>query len=162
MLSFTRMDRRLRPLGFLLLNVLLSAAVTGTMLLIYDRSYRPDCDNALAITTAAASVSPIPGAVGILGVIGPGSLADEIVLLKNDGAEALVLTGWYLQKNQAKVYTFPQLTLYPGGVVELHSASGADSATDLFLGKSSAVWGAGQLVVLYDARQVARAIYRIP
>jgi hypothetical protein len=145
------MSRR-RLILYLLLNVLISALVTGTILFLYDRFGRPACSNGIGAGTG----------VNIGGITGAGTAVNEIVTLQNTGDESVVLTGWVLRDGDGAALTFPQLTLYPGGTVQVHTAKGVDSVTDLYWGQSASIWEPGELAVLYDTQGLARAFYRIP
>jgi hypothetical protein len=145
------MTRR-RLILYLLLNILVSAAVTGLVLFLYDRFVRPDCASGVGATAG----------VMIAGVAGLGDLQTETVTLTNSGGEPVVLTGWMLRDSDGEVFTFPQLTLYPGGSVRVHTAAGEDSITDLHWGGGEPLWKSGEQVVLYDLQGLARAFYRIP
>ena len=145
------MTRR-RVFLFLFLNILVSALVTGTILFLYDRFVRPECTSGVGGESG----------VGITSVGNVGYKEAEIITLENGSEEAVVLTGWVLRDNDGAVYTFPQLTIYPGGSIKLHTGKGVDSATDLYWGLSSPAWEPGELAVLYDTQGLARAFYRIP
>jgi hypothetical protein len=150
---------RHRLVLYVLLNVLVSALVTGTVLYFYDRANpKPDCASNAIIPTL------IPGNVdaNILGVNGAGALGSEVVIIQNSSAEALELTGWTLKDGKGGSYTFPQLTLYPGGTVRVHSGTGTDTAADLYWRLPAPVWKSGALAALYDTQNIARAFYRIP
>jgi hypothetical protein len=158
------MDARRRLVYYLLINIFVSALVTGTIIFFYDRAYRPDCSTNLPDTT---DVTPGTGDVNvsIVGVIGAGTVSDERVVIQNNGGEKLVLTGWYLKDNQGITYTFPQfpqLTLYPGAKVQVYTKSGIDTLPNLYWGRSSPVWTSGELAALYDPQNIARAFYRVP
>ena len=159
------MNRR-RLFYYVLLNIFVSAAVTGTILFFYDRSHRsaPATGSAIATPAGSTAVSPAAGEIkaGIVSVIGAGTTASEIVVVQNDSAGPLVLTGWTLKDGQGNTYVFPQLTLYPGGTLQVHTAAGQDTAVDLYWGRGSPVWSPGELASLYDAGGVARAFFRIP
>ncbi|HTX80041.1 MAG TPA: hypothetical protein VMC62_10245, partial [Longilinea sp.] len=64
--------------------------------------------------------------------------------------------------SKGNTYTFPQLTLYPGVIVQLHTIAGQDSPSDLYWGRSTPAWTSGELVALYDSQNIARAFYRVP
>jgi len=154
------MNRR-RLFYYILLNILVSAAVAGALLFFYDRSHR----------AVPATLPPLPTSVaatagdlkiGIASVIGAGRLESEIVVLQNNGSGPLVLTGWSLKDGKGNVYTFPQLTLFPGASLQVHSAAGTDTAADLYWDRSGPLWSSGRLVTLYDASGIARAFYTIP
>ena len=155
------MDSRRRLVYYLLINIFVSALVTGTIIYFYDRAHRADCSTALP---SATTVAPGDGTVNvnIAGVIGAGTLADEQIIVQNDGSQELVLTGWYLKDDKGVTYIFPQLTLYPGAKVQVHTKSGADNLPDLYWGRTAPVWTSGELAALYDTQNIARAFYRVP
>jgi hypothetical protein len=155
------MKSRRRLVYYLLINILVSALVAGTVIFFYNRAHPVVCITPLP---NAATLSPGIGDVNlsITSVIGVGTLTDERMIIQNDGSEELVLTGWYLTDNKGLVYTFPQLTLHPGVKVQVHTASGKDTPTDLYWGLSSPVWTSGELAAIYDAHNIARAFYRVP
>ena len=159
------MDRR-RLASYLLLNVLVSAVVTGSILYFYDRAYRADCGRVPIIPTLPLPANATPLAdqirVDIVSVVGAGSPESEIVVIQNSGQEAVILTGWRLQDSHGAVYLFPQLTLHPGASVQVHTAGGTDSAVDLYWGGRAAVWQSGELASLYDSQGILRALYRLP
>lgn len=155
-----------RVIYYLLLNIFVSATVTGSILFFYDRSHRADCEVPLALSTLPGStaLSPVSGGVkvNIVSIVGAGTAGSEMVVLQNIGTEALVLTGWQLKDSQGDSYTFPQLTLYPSGTVQVHTTAGHDTAVDLYWGRSSPVWTTGELATLYDVSGAARAFYPVP
>jgi hypothetical protein len=155
------MQSRRRLVTYLLLNALVSALVTGSIIFFYDLAHREDCSNCLSNTSTE---NPNPGTmqVSIISINGAGSVDDEQVVISNAGDDSLLLTGWTLNDARGITYTFPQLTLYPGGEVRVHSSSGDDKLPDLYWDRTSPVWQAGELAVLYDSEHIARAFYRIP
>ena len=160
------MDRR-RLFYYILLNIFVSAAVTGTILFFYDRSHRINSGPIPVLATLQASTSATPAVsdgikVNIVSVIGAGTAASEIVVIQNNGVSPLVLTGWLLKDSQGNAYAFPQLSLNPGGTIQVHTASGEDTPVDLYWNRSNPVWASGELATLYDDRGSTRAFYRIP
>ena len=155
------MNSRWRVIYYILVNICVSALVTGTVLFIYDRLYRNDCSATLPGSTDGTPSSAEMN-VSIVGINGTGTLENETVIIQNNGNSPLVLTGWTLKNNQGSTYTFPQLTLYPGGKVQLHTKSGSDTASDLYWQHSTPAWSSGELATLYDEQNIARAFYRIP
>jgi hypothetical protein len=152
------MSRR-RMVIYLLLNALVSVLVSGTVLFFYDKANRkPDCSSSETIPTLpSGSIN-----ADIVSVGGAGTLASETVILQNNGETALLLTGWTIKDGEGSSFTFPQLTLYPGGLVEVHSGTGTNTAADLFWNLTAPVWKSGELVALYDTQNIARAFYWIP
>lgn len=164
------MDRR-RIFLYLLLNVFVSACVTGAILFWYDRTYR-------------ASLAPIPQAaipiqgesaepastlqqdeqipVEIVSVVGAGTLSAEVVVVRYNGKGELALSEWQLKDDDGNTFTFPQLTLYTNGAVQVHTASGSDTVVDLYMGLRDPIWESGESAKLYDAQDNLRAIYRVP
>jgi hypothetical protein len=147
------MNRRL--LGYLVVNVIVSAVVIIVIIIIYDRFFR-------ATAPALPPDLSIPSAMAIIGVTSAGQLETELVTLNNTGAEKLSLVGWVLRDAADAEYTFPALSLLPGGSVNLHTAPGEDSASDLYWGRSRPVWQSGELATLSDADGTVAAVYRVP
>ncbi len=163
------MDRR-KLLQYLLLNVLVSATVTGGMLFWYDRNYRsvvqPSVQQSLpGSANAATTNSPdlqtdIP--IEISSVIGAGTLSSEIAIVKFEGEGQLDLASWQLKDEDGNTFTFPKLTLYPNGAVQVHTISGTDTVIDLYWGIGEAVWSSGENARLFDSQGNLRAVYRVP
>jgi hypothetical protein len=152
-----------------LLNAFVSACVTGTILFWYDRNYRALSQS--SVQQAAPSngdsapsntdlQTDIP--VNISSVVGAGTLDSEIVVVKFEGEGQLDLASWQLKDEDGNTFTFPRLTLYPDGAVQVHTVSGTDTVIDLYWGTSEAVWSSGENARLFDAQGNLRAIYRVP
>ena len=163
------MDRR-KLLQYLLLNALVSATVTGGMLFWYDRNYRAVVQTSVqqaapasanSASTANANLqTDIP--VKISSVIGAGTLSSEVVIVKFEGQGQLDLASWQLKDDNGNTFTFPKLTLYPNGAVQVHTISGTDTVIDLYWGIGDAVWNSGENARLFDAQGNLRAVYRVP
>ena len=155
------MKSRRRLFSTLLINIFVSALVTGTVIFFYDRAHRAECNPSLPIvgTNPAGNVDVN---INISSVVGVGNLLDERMVIQNDGTEGIELTNWSLTDNKGLVYTFPRLILHPGAKVQVHSASGKDSPSDLYWGRIEPVWTSGELAALYDTQNIARAFYRVP
>jgi hypothetical protein len=94
-------------------------------------------------------------------VYSPGNLMNEIVVVKRVGGGELDLTGWQIVDENGHKYQFPALTFNTGDV-NIHSASGVDSAQDLFWGRQQSVWQTGEVVKVFDPNGNERASYIIP
>jgi hypothetical protein len=152
------MTRR-RLVLYLLLNAFVSALVTGTILFFYDRlNQKTDCGTIETVPTLLS----VGVNADIVSVSGAGVLANETVVIQNNGDVALLLTGWTLKDNQGSIYIFPQITLYPGGTVQVHTGPGTDTASDLYWQRTAPVWKSGELVALYDTQNIVRSFYRVP
>jgi LysM repeat protein len=95
-------------------------------------------------------------------VIGVGVLATERVELLRTGNGELSLAGWRLEDGKGNVYTFPMLTLYKDGAINLNTRTGQDTVVDLFWGLTAPIWKSGKTVYLYDAENQLRSKYIIP
>jgi micrococcal nuclease len=164
------MDRR-RLVLYLLLNVFISACVTGTILFWYDRNYRSV--NLSAVQQAApanvqgggpaATLNPnIDIPVEIVSVIGAGTLNAEWVVVRNAGTDSLNLSGWQLKDANRHVFTFPNLTLNGGGAVQIHTIAGTNTVIDLYWGETNPVWESGEEAQLVDPSGNVRAMYKVP
>jgi hypothetical protein len=155
------MKRRLRLLSYLLINVIISALVAWAVISYYDRTHPSTC------VTPLASGTTVPSGSGeadpsITNIIGIGMYKDERIVIQNNGSQELTLTGWYLMDNSGLKYIFPQLTLYAGGKVQVHTSTGEDTPTDLYWGNTGPIWTSGELAILYDPQNLAHSIYRVP
>jgi hypothetical protein len=163
------MDRR-KLIQYLLLNVFVSASVTGGILFWYDRNSRAVTQPAVAQvapmsgdSAPAASVdlqTDIP--VKISSVVGSGVLSSEVVIIKFEGEGELDLTSWQLKDDDGNTFTFPKVTLYPNGAVQVHTNVGTDTVIDLYWGTGDAIWDSGEDARLFDSQGNLRAVYRVP
>lgn len=123
---------------------------------------------ATMFTTQPPQPTPTPTTIGepagmqIVTVIGAGDIDTEKVVLKRTGGGELSLSGWQLTDQDGHIYTFPQLTLYQDGAVNVYSRFGQDTVVDLYWGRTAAIWQAGETVTLYDALGEIRASFTIP
>jgi hypothetical protein len=86
----------------------------------------------------------------------------EFVVVQNDRAAAVDLTGWTLHDAAAHKYTFPSFTLAPGGSVRVWTGTGTNDAENLFWGRRQAVWNnTGDVGTLSNAAggEVSRFAY---
>jgi len=124
--------------------------------------------------TASVLPSPIPtqvltvtesseAVVEITAVVSPGELETEAVQIVNAGSDATALVGWKLVDLQGRIYTFAQVTLFGDGAgILIHTGAGRNSATDLYWGRSEAVWEPGELVTLLDGDDNIIATLTVP
>ena len=164
------MDRR-RLILYLLLNVFISACVTGTILFWYDRNYRSVSVSAVQQNVPQNAQGEAPVAtlnpnidipVEIVSVIGAGTLNAEWVVVRNAGTESLNLSNWQLKDSGRNVFVFPNLTLNGGGAVQIHTISGTNTVIDLYWGETEPVWESGEEAQLSDPSGNVRAIYKVP
>ena len=165
------MDRR-RLISYLLLNVFISACVTGAILFWYDRNYRSVSQSAVLpaaplvnqeISVPQATLDPqekIP--VEIVSVIGAGTLNAEWVVVTYKGEDQINLANWELRDEDRNVFVFPQLILHTDGAVQIHTASGTNTVIDLYWGESQSVWESGEKAQLFDPNGNPRDEYKVP
>jgi competence protein ComEC len=100
--------------------------------------------------------------VQIVSVIGAGNLGVEAVVVGYAGEGELDLTGWHLKDSSGHTFTFPPFKLFKDGAVQVHTASGTNTAIDLFWGQRQAVWQSGQSVLLTTPEGDAKDSYPVP
>ncbi len=173
------MSQTRRLIYYILLNVFISACVTGTILFWYDRNIRatsaPSVSRQTQPEPAAANPQPtsrpakgntpspqqdIP--IQIASVVGAGTLEAEVVIIHYVGDGSLDLTNWQLKDEHGNLYLFPALTLVNDGAVQVHTASGTDTVVDLYWGMRDPVWKSGETASLFDAQGTLRAVYKVP
>ena len=155
---------RKRLLYYLLLNVLVSVCATASVLFIYDRFSR---GSAIPQTLESQPAQPGSTASGpanmeITTVVGAGITSSEMVVLRNTGQTQTNLNGWKLQDEDSNNYTFGDVTLPPGGVVQLHTAPGKDTLIDYYWGLTAPAWRSGETASLLDSTGSVRSVYKIP
>ncbi|RME86648.1 MAG: lamin tail domain-containing protein [Anaerolineae bacterium] len=159
--------KRRQLLFYLLLNIFVSACVTGLILFWYDRTYRaptqpvaPVAANAPLDVTQAEVGETVP--VEIVSVVGAGTLGAETVLIRYNGEGELDMTNWQIRDEDGNTFTFPRFKLYPQGSVQVYTMSGSDTAVALYWGRHAPIWESGETVRLYDASGTLRAEYVVP
>jgi len=164
------MDRR-KLLLYLLLNVFVSACVTGAILFWYDRNYR---STALPAIQSAPLTNNQPAAqpltldpqvdipVEIVSVVGAGTLNAELVVVNYKGDDQINLANWQLQDEDRNVFIFPQLVLHKDGAVQVHTSTGTNTVIDLYWNESDPVWESGEEAQLFDPSGNVRAVYKVP
>lgn len=165
------MKERRRWFPFLLLNIFVSAAVTGAILFWYDRTYRQRAapvvqQDASAVMTGGEDIATLSPddeiLVDIVSIVGAETLDAEIVLIRYSGEEELDLTGWHLNDEDKHTFVFPQLILYPQGAVQIHTIAGQNTVVDLYWGMRDSVWESGEEASLIDPQGNVRATYIVP
>jgi competence protein ComEC len=90
-------------------------------------------------------------------------LDDEYVVFENAGDEPLDLSGWTVEDEAGRTYTFPDgYVLDAGATVTLRTGTGTDTDVDLYWGSGSAIWNNGGDTVIVrnsDGDPVLRETY---
>jgi hypothetical protein len=163
------MNRR-RLLLFILLNVFVSACVTGTILFWYDRNVRatssaPVFVHQSLIGSGAATAGGIlnsTGNVQIVSVVGADNLGAEVVILRYLGEGQVDLGNWEIRDENGNIFLFPSIALVKDGAVQIHTASGTNTVVDLYWGLTAPVWKSGETASLYDAGGNLIVSYKVP
>ena len=95
-------------------------------------------------------------------IIGAGSAANEVVILRRQGDGELQMTDWKLEDTNGNVFPFPDLTLYKDGAVHIYTTAGMNTVIDLFWNKADPVWQVGETATLLDPLGNIQATYSIP
>ena len=111
--------------------------------------------------TVTADPNQADASLSIAEVRGAGTLADELVVIRNDGGQ-VDLAGWTLRDETGSIYVFPALTLGAGTSVNVHTAAGSDTAQDLHWNQAQAIWASGRSVLLSDAAGNLHTRYTVP
>jgi hypothetical protein len=156
---------------YLLLNVVISACVAGTILFWYDRNYRVSSLSSIQPAAPLASqantlfVTEDPNrkySVEIVSIVGAGMLDAEAATIRNTGEDPLNLSGWQLKDSEKNVFVFPNLTLNTGGAVRVHTGHGTDNVIDLYWNSANPIWESGEEVQLLDRNQKVQDTYQVP
>jgi competence protein ComEC len=93
------------------------------------------------------------------------SPADTTFTLQNSGSLPVDLTGWRLRVGSSTA-KLPDVTVPPGGTVTVHTASGTNSARDIYLGQEAAALISGlqpgASVALLDAQGTPVSEFMLP
>jgi LysM repeat protein len=102
------------------------------------------------------------GQVEIVGIFGAGDLTSERVQIRGLGEGTLSLTGWRLQDEDGNVYTFPKITLFSSGAVDVYSGSGVDNVVSLHWRSDQPIWDQGETAILLAESGTIQATYTLP
>jgi LysM repeat protein len=94
-------------------------------------------------------------------ITGAGDLFQETLVILNQGA-GTSLAGWKLEGSPLGVVTFPDIFLYSGGSVRIHTVAGENSASDLYLNQGEAAWPPGATIILSNANNAEISRFTVP
>jgi hypothetical protein len=154
---------RKRLLYYLLLNVFISVCATASVLFVYDRYFRNSAPQTVEQETAqVGDVEMGPASLEIATIVGAGIPSSEMVVIRNTGQAQANLTGWKLKDEDSNVYTFSDLTILPGGAIQLHTAPGKDTLIDRYWDLTASAWRSGETATLLDPSGSVRSVYKVP
>ena len=159
------MKSRSRWFAYILLNIFISASVTFTVMFLYDR-YQGSQERPISVvSTPVSQLLPVNGSdlkLEIVNVIGAGVAETETAIIQNKGEDSVLLTDWVLKNGDGTSYTFPQVKVFKDGIVQVHTAAGANTPVDLYWRRNQPVWRSGDTASLVDTQGVLRASFLIP
>jgi hypothetical protein len=164
---------------YILLNILVSAATTLTVLLIWQATHPlPQTDPSTLspsgfnpdTATSGGQTENNPTAefvqeninITVRTVVGAGDLGMEYVEILNQSEGPVDLTNWQLVDEGDNRFKFPALILNQDGAIEVHSKTGNNSVIELYWQADTAIWQSGETVTLLDAAGETQATYLIP
>jgi len=157
-------------LPYLLINVAVSAATMLGVILIWNALHPSPIQAGSLEELIAPPVKnagqPLPPLdeplLEIQSVFLPGDKDYEKISLKNISTEPVDLSGWSLVNQTQEIFTFPSLTLYPNGALEVWTKAGVNTAVELFWNAPEALWKSGEYALLLDSAGQERTRYLIP
>jgi LysM repeat protein len=120
--------------------------------------------------TPTPTPSPIPtltpapfGEINIVidEVISPGDLRRETLVILNNGA-GVSLSEWKLEGSSLGIFVFPDMFLFSGGSIRIHTSAGENTASDLYLNQGEAAWPPGTTIILNDDKNVEISRFAVP
>jgi LysM repeat protein len=124
-----------------------------------------------AVTTTDAGPTPtlIPTStplpldqinVTITEVSGVGDLFQETLVILNQSGAGVSLNEWRLEGSELGVFVFPDIFLYGGGSIRVHTAAGQNTPSDLYLSQGEPAWPPGTTISLKDSQgnEISRVV----
>ncbi|MCB0212134.1 MAG: LysM peptidoglycan-binding domain-containing protein [Anaerolineae bacterium] len=121
-------------------------------------------------TPSVLSLTPLPTStpapfdeinISISQVLGAGELSQETVVILNQGAGTSLLD-WRLEGSSLANFTFPDIFLFSGGSIRIHTTAGQNTPSDLYLGQGEAAWPAGTTIILRDDSGTEISSFTVP
>jgi hypothetical protein len=172
------MKRYSRLAILILVNVLISAVTTLTVLWLWERAHPRPTATAPIITAVEENNTPdtyntaTPELllefvendiqVSIRTVVGAGDLAVEYVEIINQSDGPVDLDSWQLINENNQTFSFPTMILNQDGAIKIYSRKGTNTVIELYWQADQPIWQPGDTVRLVDASGDAIATYSIP
>ena len=133
---------------------------------------RPISNAAPVPTSPPAATKPAAGAVPATAAPAPaattgdarikislsslGQLQLERIVISNEG-DNIDLKDWKISNQRGINYKFKNVVIFKDSFVNLNSTAGADSSTDIYMGRTDAAWKSGDIITLEanDGRKIA-------
>jgi LysM repeat protein len=120
--------------------------------------------------TPPPTITPLPTSTpapfGELNVVvsevsAPGDLMRETLVILNKGA-GTSLADWKLEGSSLGIFVFPDIFLFSGGSIRIHTSAGENTASDLYLNQGEAAWTPGTNIILSDNKGVEISRLTVP
>jgi len=118
--------------------------------------------------SAPPTVMPTPTDRPFTGIVitindiaGVGDINLERISITNQGTGTSLKT-WTLEGSPIGVFSFPDIFLFSGGTIRIHTRSGQSSPSDLFLNQTTSAWPPGSIITLKDDTGVEVAQFTVP
>jgi hypothetical protein len=92
---------------------------------------------------------------------GSGNLLQETLVILNKGA-GTSLAEWKLEGSSLGIFVFPDIFLFSGGSIRIHTSAGENTASDLYLNQGEAAWPPGTTIILSDDKGVEISRFTVP
>jgi LysM repeat protein len=120
-------------------------------------------------TSATAEATVVPADVtpeaevdvAIQEVLGAGDLVQETVIILNQGA-GTSMNNWKLSGSSLGNFVFPDIFLFSGGSIRVHTVVGQNTPSDLYLGQGEPAWPSGTQISLINNTGDEVSSLRVP
>ena len=85
----------------------------------------------------------------------------ETLVILNSGA-GTSLSEWKLEGSSLGIFVFPDMFLFSGGSIRIHTSAGENTASDLYLNQGEAAWPPGTTIILSDDKNVEISRFAVP
>ncbi len=92
---------------------------------------------------------------------GAGDLLRETLVILNQGA-GTSLNEWKLEGSPLGIFVFPDIFLFSGGSIRIHTTAGQNTPSDLYLNQGEAAWPSGTTIILSDASDNTITTFIVP
>ena len=179
------MRKKSRIVGYILLNIFISAATVLLVLWIWEQAHPtprleqdggfipgaegdPSSSDGLdpgrQVETSSPALSFVTGEVqvNIHSIVGSGNLEVEYVEIRNQSQGPIDMTNWQLTDQDGNVFVFPTLILNEDGAIKVLSKAGNNTVIELYWQSEVPIWQSGETASLLNADGDIISTYSIP
>lgn len=127
-----------------------------------DLQETPLASTGTPLPSETPTAPPFTGViVSIMEVVGAGDLSQEYLVIFNEGT-GTSLKNWRLEGSPIGIFNFPDIFIFTGGTIRIHTKSGQSTPSDLYLNQQSPAWPAGSTIILKNNEGVEIDRYTVP